>query len=303
VSNDINSNAGKGRSWRELLADPDPLLLPCAHDALSARLIERAGFKAYSIGGFPLVGARYGLPDIGLMGLGEMAAAMRDIIAASDLPMLVDGDHGYGDAKNVARTIRTYESMGAAAIFIEDQVAPKRCGHMAGKDVVPTTIMEEKLRAAAAARQKDTFLLARTDARAIHGLDEALRRGERYLRAGADGIFIEAPETLEEMHIVGRAFQGVPQLANMLEGGRTPLVDPKELKAMGFAMIAYPTTLIFRVARTIEKALADLAAGRLKLDGEGVDFAAFKAITGFEEWVKWENIAAAPEPERRTGTV
>ena len=171
---------------------------------------------------------------------------------------------------------------------------------MAGKDVVPTAIMEEKLRAAAAAREQDTFLLARTDARAIHGLDEALRRGERYLRAGADGIFIEAPETLDEMRIVGRAFKGGPQLANMLEGGRTPLVDPKELKAMGFAMIAYPTTLIFRVARTIEKALADLAAGRLALEGEGVDFAAFKAITGFEDWVKWETIAVTPASGRKS---
>jgi 2-methylisocitrate lyase-like PEP mutase family enzyme len=290
----------KRTSWRELLSGPDPLLLPCAHDALSARLIERAGFRAYSIGGFPLVGARYGLPDIGLVGLGEMTAGVRDIVGASELAVLVDGDHGYGDAKNVARTIRTYEAMGVAAIFIEDQVAPKRCGHMAGKDVVPTAIMEEKLRAAAAAREQDTFLLARTDARAIHGLDEALRRGERYLRAGADGIFIEAPETLDEMRIVGRAFKGVPQLANMLEGGRTPLVDPKELKAMGFAMIAYPTTLIFRVARTIEKALADLAAGRLALEGEGVDFAAFKAITGFEDWVKWETIAATPASGRKS---
>ena len=286
------------RSWRELLAEPEPLLLPCAHDALSARLIARAGFKAYSIGGFPLVGARYGLPDIGLVGLGEMAAGIRDIVEASALPVLVDGDHGYGDAKNVARTIRTYEGMGVAAIFIEDQVAPKRCGHMAGKDVVPTAIMEEKLRAATGAREKNTFLLARTDARAIHGLDEALRRGERYLRAGADGLFIEAPETLDEMRVIGRAFDGVPQLANMLEGGRTPLTDPRELKSMGFSMIAYPTSLIFRVARTIEKALADLAAGRLALEGEGVDFAAFKAITGFEDWVKWENIAAAPAPER-----
>src|SRR5215217_8069230 len=118
VSNNVTRSAGKGRSWRELLAEPEPLLLPCAHDALSARLIARAGFKAYSIGGFPLVGARYGLPDIGLVGLGEMAAGIRDIVEASALAVLVDGDHGYGDAKNVARTIRTYEGMGVAAIFI-----------------------------------------------------------------------------------------------------------------------------------------------------------------------------------------
>ena len=278
--------------WRDLLDGSEPLLLPCAHDALSARLIARAGFRAYSIGGFPLVGARHALPDVGLVGLGEMSAGMRDVMAASPLPVLVDGDDGYGDAKNVARTIRTYEAMGAAAIFIEDQVAPKRCGHMAGKDVVPAAVMEEKLRAAAAARERGIFLIARTDARAVHGLDEALRRGERYLRAGADGIFIEAPESRDEMRAVGRAFQGVPQLANMLEGGRTPLLPPRELKAMGFAMIAYPTTLIFRVARTVERALADLAAGRLALEGEGVDFAQFKAIVGFDEWAKWETVAA-----------
>jgi 2-methylisocitrate lyase-like PEP mutase family enzyme len=301
MSNDLVRAAGKGGSWRELLDAPDPLLLPCAHDALSARLIQQAGFRAYSIGGFPLVGARYGLPDIGLVGLGEMAAGVRDIMAASELPVMVDGDHGYGDAKNVARTIRTYEAMGASAIFIEDQVAPKRCGHMAGKAVVAAETMEEKIRAASAARtNRDTFLLARTDARAIHGLDEALRRGERYLEAGADGIFIEAPENLEEMRIVGRAFHDVPQLANMLEGGRTPLIDPKELKAMGFAMVAYPTTLIFRVARTIEKALADLAAGRLRLESEGVDFARFKEIVGFVEWVTWETIAAAASEQRKS---
>src|SRR6185436_11628113 len=132
-------------TWKDLLRQEQPLLLPCAHDALSARLIERAGFAAYSIGGFPLVGARHALPDIGLVGLGEMSAGVRDIIAASRLPVLVDGDNGYGDVKNVAHTVRTYEQMGASAILIEDQVAPKRCGHMAGKDVVPAQAMEKNL--------------------------------------------------------------------------------------------------------------------------------------------------------------
>ena len=287
-------------TWRALCARERPLILPVAHDALSARLIARAGFAAYSIGGFPLLGARHALPDIGLAGLGEMAAGVGDILAASPLPCLVDGDDGYGDVKNVTRTMRTYEAMGAAAIFIEDQVAPKRCGHMAGKDVIPTEAMERKLRAAAAARSSpEFFLIARTDARAGHGLDEALRRAERYLRAGADGVFVEAPQSLDELRRVGDAFRGVPQLANMLEGGRTPVIAPHELKAMGFAMIAYPTTLIFRVARTIEKALADLKDGRLALQGEGVDFAAFKAITGFEDWAKWETLAAAA-PERKS---
>lgn len=277
-------------TWKQLLAQSSPLLLPCAHDALSARLIEQAGFKAYSIGGFPLVGARYGLPDVGLVGLGEMSEGIRDILAATPLPVMVDADNGYGDAKNVARTMRTYEEMGASAIFFEDQVAPKRCGHMAGKDVVPCAVMEEKIRTAARARRNpDTFILARTDARAIHGLDDALRRGERYLEAGADGLFIEAPESLDELKQIGRAFKGVPQLANMLEGGRTPLLPPVELHDMGFAMVAYPTTLVFRVARTIQNALRDLMDEKLSLEGEGVDFEGFKSIVGYGEWAAWES--------------
>ncbi|HEX6979047.1 MAG TPA: isocitrate lyase/PEP mutase family protein [Alphaproteobacteria bacterium] len=277
-------------TWRELLAANKPLLLPVAHDALSARLIERAGFAAYSIGGFPLVGARYALPDIGLVGLGEMSEGMRDIIAASRLPVLVDADDGYGDVKNVTRTIRTYEAMGASAIFIEDQRAPKRCGHMAGKDVIDAAVMEQKIRAAAAARRsRDTFLVARTDARAVHGLDEAMRRAERYLKAGADGIFIEAPESIEELRRIGSAFRHVPQIANMLEGGRTPLIAPAELHDMGFAMVAYPTSLIFRVVCTIEKALTDMKAGRLSLADEGVGFDAFKTIVGYGEWAEVED--------------
>jgi 2-methylisocitrate lyase-like PEP mutase family enzyme len=277
-------------SWRAALAAQQPLILPVAHDALSARLIERTGFAAYSIGGFPLVGARYGLPDIGLVGLGEMSEGMRDIVAASRLPVLVDADDGYGDVKNVTRTIRLYESMGASAIFIEDQRAPKRCGHMAGKDVIDTEIMEQKIRAAAAARNdRDTFLIARTDARAVHGLDDALRRAERYIKAGADGIFVEAPETEDELRRIGAAFRHVPQIANMLEDGRTPLIRPADLYSMGFAMVAYPTSLIFRVAHTIEKALRDMKAGNLSLAGEGVGFDAFKAIVGYGDWAEVED--------------
>jgi 2,3-dimethylmalate lyase len=271
-------------TWREVLNRESPLLLPVAHDALSARLIERAGFDAYAIGGFPMVGARHALPDIGLVGLGEMSEGMRDIMAATRLPVLVDGDDGYGDVKNVTHTIRTYEQLGAAAILLEDQVAPKRCGHMAGKSVVPADVMAKRLRAAAAARQANLFLIARTDARAVNGLDDALRRAELYLESGADGIFIEAPESPEELARVGSEFRHVPQLANMLEAGRTPLIPPTELFRMGFAMVAYPTTLIFRVTRTMEKALADLKAGQLSLAGEGVDFEAFKDVVGFAAW-------------------
>jgi 2-methylisocitrate lyase-like PEP mutase family enzyme len=280
-------------TWKELLARREPLILPCAYDALSARLIERAGFAAYSVGGYALVGARHALPDIGLVAFGEMSAGIRDIMAASSLPVLVDCDDGYGDAKNVARTIAGYEAMGVSAIFMEDQRAPKRCGHMAGKEVIDAEAMAAKLRAAVDARRSaDLFVIARTDARAVHGLDEALRRAEIYLKAGADGLFIEAPQTVDELTQVGRAFQGVPQIANMVEGGgRTPVLPASELYRLGFAMVAYPTSLIFRVARAIENALADLKAGR-PAGKDGVDFETFKDITSLAHWAEVEHRAA-----------
>ena len=281
-------------NWREVLATESPLLLPCAHDGLSVRLIEDAGFKAYSIGGFPLVGARYGLPDIGLAGLGEMASGVRDIVAASALPVLVDADDGYGDAKNVARTVRTYESLGVAALFIEDQVSPKRCGHMAGKNVIPMEAMVTKVRAAVAARSNaDTFIIARTDARAVHGLDDALRRAESYLEAGADGIFVEAPQSPEELERIGRSFD-VPQLANMLEDGDTPMLSPAELGRLGFAMVAYPTSLIFRIAHTMRAALQAMRTGQLTGAPPELGFDAFKGIVGFDQWAAVEERSNDP---------
>src|SRR3989442_9862671 len=205
-------------TWKELLAGREPLLLPCAHDALSARLIERAGFAAYSVGGYALVGARHALPDIGLVAFGEMSVGIRDIMAASSLPVLVDCDDGYGDAKNVARTVAGYEAMGVSAIFMEDQRAPKRCGHMAGKDVIDAEAMATKLRAAVDARRSaDLFIIARTDARAVHGLDEALRRGEIYLKAGRDGLFTEAPQSLGAAPRIRRTVTGAPQRPTMVQ--------------------------------------------------------------------------------------
>jgi 2-methylisocitrate lyase-like PEP mutase family enzyme len=275
-------------AWKDLLKQEQPLLLPCAYDALSARLIERAGFSAYAIGGYQVVGARYAIPDIGLAAFGEISSGIRDIMSATPLPVMVDCDTGYGDVKNVTHTIQGYEAMGVSAIFMEDQIAPKRCGHMAGKDVIPAEQMVAKIRAAAGARRsKDFFIVARTDARAVHGLDEALRRGEMYMEAGADGLFIEAPETVQELERVGRAFKGVPQLANMVEGGgQTPVLPPNELLALGFNMVAYPTTLIFNVARTVERALADIKAGRPSQSNDGVNFAEFKDITNYDKWAR-----------------
>lgn len=276
-------------TWRELLARENPLVLPGAHDAMSARLIEMAGFKAYVIGGYPVVGARYAVPDIGLCALGEISSGIRDIMAATDLPVLIDADDGYGDVKNVTRTIQTYERMGAAAIFIEDQVSPKRCGHMEGKDVVPTEVMEKKIRAAAAARQnKDTFLIARTDARAVHGLDEALRRAERYVKAGADGIFVEAPLSVAELERIGREVS-VPQFCNMLTSGKTPILTNKELYDMGFEMVVHGITLVMAVAKTMTDMLADIKSDRAKdIAAKAATFDEFKQIMQFGKWAAIE---------------
>lgn len=278
-------------SWTGTLSLEKPLLLPAAHDALSASLIEQSGFSAYVVGGFPLLAARHALPDLGLAAFGEMQVGIRDIMSASSLPLLVDADDGYGDVKNVIRTIQTYETMGVQALFIEDQVSPKRCGHLDGKEIVSQKVMTDKLRAAAESKiNPETFLLARTDARAVYGLDEALRRAEAYLKAGADGIFIEAPQSVAELEQIGTAFD-VPQMANMLEGGgRTPILSPADLGELGFAMVAYPVSLIFRIVKTMQQALQDLKAEKLNLDGEGVNFTDFKEILGFNEWSRLEKI-------------
>lgn len=278
------------KTWREALAQETPLLLPAAHDALAARIIERSGFAAYQIGGYALAGARFGHPDIDLEHFGEKQIAVKEIIGASALPVMVDADNGYGDAKNVWRVVQTYEAMGVSAIFIEDQMAPKRCGHMAGKEVIPADHMAHKIRAAVAARRSpEFFIMARTDARAQYGLDEALRRGEAYMRAGADALFIEAPKSVEELERIGETFRGIPLTANMLEGGgETPLLAPRDLHKMGFTMVLYPTSLILRISMTMQRALKDMREQHLHLKHEGLTFDEFEDVVRLKEWAKIE---------------
>ena len=285
-------------TFRQLVASERPLVLPGAHDAISARLIQRAGFRAYFIGGFPLVGARYGVPDIGLMGLGEIEAGIRDIMAASDLPVLVDCDNGYGDVKTVVHTINTYERLGVQAVFFEDQISPKRCGHIHGKRLLSTEQMEANIRAAAENRiNPETFIIARTDAREVYDLDEALRRGERYIRAGADGLFIEAPVNIDELEKIGQAFE-VPQLANMLEGGRTPVLTPAELERLGFRIVIYGISLLVHAVQAMENVLTCLARGNVDFTGKGVGFEDYKSIVGFEHWATIEaKYESAPRAE------
>jgi 2-methylisocitrate lyase-like PEP mutase family enzyme len=276
------------RSFRQIInkavSDRRILVVPGAHDALSARLIRKIGFEAYFIGGFPAVGARYGLPDIGLKGFGEISAAVRDIMSACDLPVFVDADDGYGQVKNVVHTVQSYERMGVSAILIEDQQWPKRCGHMAGKKVVPVELAEAKIRAATSERlNAETWILARTDARAVYDLDEAMRRAERYIRAGADGIFIEAPRSVEELARIGRAFD-VPQICNPLVGGQTPLLTMEEYGELGFNAAVLGLDTLMHAAKAIEVVLMDMKSGAFARRNDGMDFDAYKKIVDFDEW-------------------
>jgi 2-methylisocitrate lyase-like PEP mutase family enzyme len=277
-------------SWRALLDREKFLQLPAAHDALTAKLIERAGFPAYQVGGFAMVGARYGRPDVDLEHFGEKNRAVQDIIDGCALPVLIDADDGYGDVKNVTRTIRGYEALGAAAIFIEDQTAPKRCGHMAGKHVVPTDQMTTKIRAAIAARQdRDTFILARTDAIQPEGMDNALRRGEAYLAAGADGIYVEGPRSEKELERVARAFRGVPLATSVLErGGVTPWLEPAAFRELGFTMILYPTTVLFSIAERIRQALRNLRGGEPLDTATSMDMDEFEQVIDLPKWAAIE---------------
>jgi len=280
------------KSFRSLLAADGPLILPGAHDALAARLIQRAGFEGYFIGGFGAVGARFGVPDIGLKSLGDLSQAVRDIVAACDLPVLVDADDGYGDVKNVVHTVHTYEAMGVGALFLEDQRWPKRCGHLEGKAVVPVEEHAAKIRAASAERMNpDTFIIARTDARAVTGLDDAMRRAERYLKAGADCIFIEALRSVEELERVGKAFD--LQVANPLAGGVSPILRPEEYFRLGFKILPYGIDLILRVTRAMQLALEDMRSGKFALMGSGATLQEYLSVVGFDEWTRIEGSYAA----------
>jgi 2-methylisocitrate lyase-like PEP mutase family enzyme len=277
---------GARPTWKQLLAAGEPLRLPSAHDALTAKLIERAGFKACQVGGFALDGAHYGFPDIDLTHFGEKAQVVQQTIGATTLPVLVDADDGYGDVKNVTRTVGGYEAMGAAAIFFEDQKAPKSCGQEGKKEVIPDEEMVGKIRAAAAARRNpDTFLLARTDARSAHGVAEAIRRAEVYRDAGADGVYVEGLRSARELKRVGKALAGTPLATTLMEGGgQLPWLPPEEIFAYGFQMILYPTTVLFRVAKAIERAVADLLHGKPMPERDAMDREAFEEVIGMPTW-------------------
>jgi 2-methylisocitrate lyase-like PEP mutase family enzyme len=281
----------KRKSWKAMLAAADqPVLLPVAHDALTARLIELAGFDAYQIGGYALSGATHAIPDVDLEKFGEKKFSADWIMQASPLPVLLDVDDGYGDVKNVTRTVQEYIRLGASAMFMEDQQPPKKCGHMGNKKVVDTPIMLQKIRAAVAARDgNEFFILARTDAIDPEGIDNAIDRAKAYLDAGADGVYLEGPKTIDDLEKIGAALKGVPLATSILEnGGKTPWLSPKELGDMGYAMVLYPTTVIFQVVHTIQKALENLKHGKRVTGSNAVDMNDFMQIVDLPFWAKIE---------------
>lgn len=273
--------------FRQLLAAPEILVMPCCHDGLSARVLEQAGFEAIAAAGFGLSGSLLGMPDIGLLEGQELISQYARICAAVELPVFVDLDTGFGDANNVVRAVQAAERAGAAALFLEDQTYPKRCGHMAGKQVVPVAEYLPKLRAALAARRDpDLVITARTDAASVHGLEEALRRARLYAEAGADLVFVEALESVEAMRAANAVLAacGTAAMANLIEGGRTPLLAAAELQALGYAVVAHPCGSVF----TAVKALQDWAA-HLRVHGSSagfrermVDFTSYQQLLGLE---------------------
>src|SRR3989440_1554026 len=249
---------------RELLAGPDMIVAPGAYDALSARLIAQAGFPAVYMTGFGTAASVLGQPDVGLLTMSEMvsrAAALAAVVG--DRPLIADADTGYGNPINVRRTVREYERAGVAAIHIEDQVWPKKCGHMEGKQVISVDEMVQKIRAAVDARQDPDFvIIARTDANAVYGLEDALRRGRAYREAGADVIFIEAPRSIEELRAIARAFPDVPLLYNWAESGKTPLLPLEEIHALGFKLVIFPVSMLFAATQTLLSLLEVLKQGQ-----------------------------------------
>ena len=264
------------------------VIVPGVYDALSARVAARAGAKLVYMSGFGVAGASFGLPDIGLVSAAEMVERVKRVAAAcAPVPLIADGDNGHGGPLNAAQLTRDYERAGAACIQLEDQVIPKRCGHMEGKEVISRTDAVAKIRAASDARSSSAFkIMARTDARATHDLDEALRRGEAFLKAGADVLFIEAPRDEKELVAVASAFRGVPLVANLVEDGKTPMLKPDELGALGYKIILYPISALLAVTRRLQDVYAALLAGdRTRIDASRARFGEYNEIVGLPEFL------------------
>jgi 2-methylisocitrate lyase-like PEP mutase family enzyme len=275
----------KAKLVRRHLTEKGQLVMPGVFDALSAKIASRAGFEVIFITGYSLSATLLGEPDFGLLTQTEVVEAAERICSVTHTPVIVDADTGYGNAINVIRTVQDLSRAGAAGMFLEDQVWPKRCGHMKGKQVIPLDEQLKKLRAALEARSDhDFYIVARTDSRQALGLTEAITRGIAFKEAGADAVFVEAPESKEEMKEIARHVPG-PLVANMLERGVTPLLSPQELKELGFDLIVWPLAPVYSVAKSLAEVYSTL-----RRDGSTVSildhlmpFDDFNEIVGLEE--------------------
>ena len=274
---------------RERLAAPALLTAPGVHDLVSLRLADGFGFEALYMTGFGAVASYMGLPDAGLATYTDMVGRVKQMASQARAPLIADGDTGYGGLLNVRHTVRGYEEAGAAAIQLEDQEFPKKCGHTPGRRVIPMDDMVKKIRVAVEARSSRDFLvIARTDARTTLGLDEALRRAEAYAKAGADVLFVESPESVEEMRAICTRFAGIPLVANMVEKGRTPVLSKAELESLGYRLAIFPVSALLAAVKAMSEVYAHMkATGSSK--GAPValeDFGALVKLMGFDD--VWE---------------
>lgn len=282
---------------RKLLSGGEMVLAPGCYDALGARLVEEAGFPAVYMTGFGSSASRLGRPDVGLMTLSEMVDNARRIAQAVAIPVIADADTGYGNPVNVIRTVREYEAAGAAAIHIEDQVMPKKCGHMEGKHVIPAAEMAAKVSAAVAARSSPDFLIiARTDARAVDGLAAALERARIYREHGADILFVEAPQSQQEIEAVARAFPDAPLLFNYAEGGKTPPVSHQLLRELGFKLVIFPISTLLVTTAAMRSALA-----QIKVEGTPINL--LPSLVAFNEFLDFIGMPEIRELDRRFADV
>lgn len=276
---------------RQLLEAKEILVAPGAHDTLTAKVIEKSGFNAVYMTGYGQAASSLGMPDIGLLCFSEMLQRARNMVAAVNVPVIADADTGFGNAVTVMRTVAEYEIAGAAAIQLEDQIAPKRCGHMVGRKVISMEEMVGKIKAACEVRKDPDFcIIARTDARTVFGIDEAIKRAKAYEEAGADIIFVESVESIEEMELVHKEIKK-PTLANMVEGGRTPMYTNSELEKIGYSLVIYPTASTYTTAKSMftlwEKLKAD---GTTKTSVDNmITFADFNKLVGLDKFSEMED--------------
>ena len=296
MSDFLRGKRPKAPRLAEMVRGREPILAPGAYDALTARMIEQAGFPAVYMTGFGTSASLLGRPDVGLLTMSQMVDNARRIAQAVEVPIIADADTGYGNPLNVIRTVQEYELAGVSAIHIEDQVTPKKCGHMDDKQVIPAEEMTEKIHAATEARRSGDFLIiARTDARAVEGLDSALRRARAYREAGADVLFVEAPQNEREIAQVARAFPDVPLLFNWAEGGKTPPISLERLKELGYRIVIFPIGALLVATNAIRKLLAEIKE-------YGTPLRLFPDRTSFQEFNEMIGLSEIQQLEKRFAT-